>query len=98
MAKKINHRGHGGHRELLFFSVSSVLTEDTESTESCYLSLCPLCSLWFSGPIPADNKKSHNRRDDGLPEMIRFLWMFLRSRYPPATFVTPISNISVDTV
>jgi hypothetical protein len=25
MAKKINHRGHGGHRELLF-SVSSVLS------------------------------------------------------------------------
>jgi hypothetical protein len=40
MAKKINHRGHGGHRELLF-------------------SLCPLCSLWFSEPIPGDNKKSH---------------------------------------
>jgi hypothetical protein len=39
MAKKINHRGHGGHRELLF-------------------SLCPLCSLWFSEPIPEDNKKS----------------------------------------
>jgi hypothetical protein len=39
MAKKINHRGHGGHRELLF-------------------SLCPLCSLWFSKPIPEDNKKS----------------------------------------
>jgi len=39
MAKKINHRGHGGHRELLF-------------------SLCPLCSPWFSEPIPEDNKKS----------------------------------------
>ena len=34
IAKKINHRGHGGHRELLF-------------------------SLWFSEPIPEDNKKSH---------------------------------------
>ncbi len=41
MAKKINHRGRGGHRELLF-------------------SLCPLCSLWFSDPIPEDNKKSPN--------------------------------------
>ncbi len=41
MAKKINHRGHGGHRELLF-------------------SRCPLCSLWFSDPIPEDNKKSQN--------------------------------------
>ncbi|CAD6492787.1 MAG: Virulence protein RhuM family protein [Candidatus Argoarchaeum ethanivorans] len=26
MTKKINHGGHGGHRELLFFSVSSVLS------------------------------------------------------------------------
>ena len=41
IAKKINHRGHEGHRELLF-------------------SLCPLCSLWFSEPIPEDNKKSHS--------------------------------------
>ncbi len=39
MVKKINHKGHGGHRELLF-------------------SLCPLCSLWFSKPVPEDNKKS----------------------------------------
>jgi hypothetical protein len=26
---KINHRGHGGHRELLFFSVLSVVFQNT---------------------------------------------------------------------
>ncbi len=43
LAKKINHRGRGGHRALLF-------------------SLCPLCALWFSEPIPGDNKKSRKER------------------------------------
>ena len=42
MAKKIDHRGHERHRELL-------------------LSLCPLCSMWFSKTqFPEDTKKSLN--------------------------------------
>jgi|LGVF01.2.fsa_nt_gb hypothetical protein len=41
MANKINHRGRGGYRELLF----------------SLCPLYSLCSLWFSDPISEDNKK-----------------------------------------
>ncbi len=42
MAKKINHRERGGHRELLF----------------SLCPLFSLFSLWFSEPILEDNTKS----------------------------------------
>jgi hypothetical protein len=57
MAKKINHRGHGGHRELLF-SLCPLCS--LWFYRELLFSLCPLCSLWFSEPIPGDNKKSRN--------------------------------------
>ena len=51
MTKKINHKGRGGHKELLFslvFSVFSVLS---------------VVSVVFPKPISEDNKKSRMGND-----------------------------------
>jgi hypothetical protein len=58
MAKEINHRGHGGHRELLF-SLCLIMAKEINHRghgghRELLFSLCPLCTLWFS--------KTHSRR------------------------------------
>ena len=50
------------------------------------LSLCPLCSLWFSEPIPEDNKKSrfYPPPRSSAPSAVKFPVWF---RYVPGQVV-----------
>jgi len=48
MAKKIKHRGHG------------LRSKAVGRAQRVAIFSAHLCSLWFSDPIPEDNKKSQN--------------------------------------